>query len=64
MIEGLRVRLSNLYPPDCVAVPVGFGHTGLTRYADGRGVNMKRIASASADPSGFALWHTTPVKIV
>ena len=63
-LEGLRVRLSNLYPTECVAVPVGFGHSGLTRYADGRGVNMKRIAAAAVDSSGFALMYATPVRIV
>ena len=64
MLDGLRVRLSNLYPTECVAVPVGFGHSGLTRYADGRGVNMKRIAAAAVDSSGFALMYATPVRIV
>ena len=62
-LDGLRVRISSIYPPGCVAVPAGFGHSGLTRYADGRGVNLTRIASVSADAAGFALWSTTPVRL-
>jgi anaerobic selenocysteine-containing dehydrogenase len=62
-LESLRIMISGAYPPDTIAVPVGFGHDGMTRFADGKGVNMKRIASADIDPlTGFARWAATPVK--
>ena len=61
----LRASLSGLYAPGVIAVPVGFGHKGLTRYADMKGCNIKQIASADIDPvTGYARWHITPAKLV
>jgi anaerobic selenocysteine-containing dehydrogenase len=64
-LPSLRVRLSEIYPSGCVALPAGFGHSALSRYAAGAGSNIKRIACADLDPqTGFSLMHATPVRIV
>jgi len=56
-----------VYPgirPDVVACPIGQGHQGLGRYADGRGVNPLQLV-ALPQPSGSQLpaWGGTRVQI-
>ncbi|HEX2987481.1 MAG TPA: molybdopterin-dependent oxidoreductase, partial [Chloroflexota bacterium] len=51
-------------PPGIVAVPAGQGHTGFTRYADGRGVNPLKIVSTLTDgDTGSLAWCATRVAI-
>lgn len=50
--------------PDCVAMPVGQGHTNFTRYASNRGANPISILAPLTDSETGALaWAATRVKI-
>jgi anaerobic selenocysteine-containing dehydrogenase len=50
--------------PDCVAMPVGQGHTNFTRYASNRGANPISILAPLTDTETGALaWAATRVKI-
>jgi anaerobic selenocysteine-containing dehydrogenase len=50
--------------PDCVAMPVGQGHTNFTRYAKDRGANPISILAPLTDAETGALaWAATRVKI-
>jgi menaquinone reductase, molybdopterin-binding-like subunit len=50
--------------PDCVAMPVGQGHTNFTRYASNRGANPISILAPLTDAETGALaWAATRVKI-
>ena len=63
-VEGLSVHITDTIADDVIAIPLGFGHRGYTKYACGKGVNPKEIMSAEIDPlSGSAHWWITKVKI-
>jgi anaerobic selenocysteine-containing dehydrogenase len=50
--------------PDCVAMPVGQGHTNFTRYASDRGANPISILAPLTDSeTGSLAWAATRVKI-
>ncbi|HTW23388.1 MAG TPA: molybdopterin-dependent oxidoreductase [Candidatus Baltobacteraceae bacterium] len=50
--------------PDCVAMPIGQGHTNFTRYASNRGANPISILAPLTDTETGALaWAATRVKI-
>jgi anaerobic selenocysteine-containing dehydrogenase len=50
--------------PDCVAMPVGQGHTNFTRYASNRGANPISILAPMTDAeTGSLAWAATRVKI-
>jgi menaquinone reductase, molybdopterin-binding-like subunit len=50
--------------PDCVAMPVGQGHTSFTRYATDRGANPISILAPLTDTeTGSLAWAATRVKI-
>jgi len=50
--------------PDCVAMPVGQGHTNFTRYATDRGANPISILAPMTDAeTGSLAWAATRVKI-
>ena len=50
--------------PDCVAMPVGQGHTSFTRYAKDRGANPISILAPLTDAgTGSLAWAATRVKI-
>jgi menaquinone reductase, molybdopterin-binding-like subunit len=50
--------------PDCVAMPVGQGHTNFTRYAKDRGANPLSILAPITDvETGSLAWAATRVKI-
>ncbi len=50
--------------PDCVAMPVGQGHTNFTRYAKDRGANPISILAPLTDSeTGSLAWAATRVKI-
>ncbi|HEX4001564.1 MAG TPA: molybdopterin-dependent oxidoreductase [Candidatus Acidoferrales bacterium] len=50
--------------PDCVAMPVGQGHTNFTRYASNRGANPISILAPLTDSeTGSLAWAATRVKI-
>jgi anaerobic selenocysteine-containing dehydrogenase len=50
--------------PDCVAMPVGQGHTNFTRYATERGANPISILAPLTDSeTGSLAWAATRVKI-
>ncbi|MGA8870953.1 MAG: molybdopterin-dependent oxidoreductase [Candidatus Acidiferrales bacterium] len=50
--------------PDCVAMPIGQGHTNFTRYAKDRGANPISILAPLTDAETGALaWAATRVKI-
>jgi anaerobic selenocysteine-containing dehydrogenase len=50
--------------PGVVAIPIGQGHTGYGRYAEGRGVNPIHIVAAQVDEqSGDLAWAATRVKL-
>ena len=50
--------------PDCVAMPVGQGHTNFTRYASDRGANPIAILAPLTDAeTGSLAWAATRVKI-
>lgn len=50
--------------PDCVAMPVGQGHTNFTRYASDRGANPISILAPLTDAeTGSLAWAATRVKI-
>jgi anaerobic selenocysteine-containing dehydrogenase len=50
--------------PDCVAMPVGQGHTNFTRYAKDRGANPISILAPLTDAeTGSLAWAATRVKI-
>jgi len=63
-LENVRVHRTKTIAPGVVAIPLGFGHTCYTRYANGKGVNPKEIMSNRIDPvSGTADWWLTRIKI-
>ncbi|HUA00358.1 MAG TPA: molybdopterin-dependent oxidoreductase [Candidatus Aquilonibacter sp.] len=50
--------------PDCVAMPIGQGHTNFTRYASNRGANPISILAPLTDTeTGSLAWAATRVKI-
>jgi menaquinone reductase, molybdopterin-binding-like subunit len=50
--------------PDCVAMPVGQGHTNFTRYASDRGANpISILAPLTDEETGALAWAATRVKI-
>jgi len=50
--------------PDCVAMPIGQGHTNFTRYASNRGANPISILAPLTDAeTGSLAWAATRVKI-
>jgi molybdopterin-containing oxidoreductase family iron-sulfur binding subunit len=50
--------------PDCVAMPIGQGHTSFTRYAKDRGANPISILAPLTDAeTGSLAWAATRVKI-
>ena len=50
--------------PDCVAMPIGQGHTNFTRYASNRGANPISILAPLTDSeTGSLAWAATRVKI-
>jgi menaquinone reductase, molybdopterin-binding-like subunit len=50
--------------PDCVAMPIGQGHTNFTRYASARGANPISILAPLTDTeTGSLAWAATRVKI-
>ncbi|HEX4075628.1 MAG TPA: molybdopterin-dependent oxidoreductase [Candidatus Acidoferrales bacterium] len=50
--------------PDCVAMPIGQGHTSFTRYAKDRGANPISILAPLTDSeTGSLAWAATRVKI-
>ncbi len=50
--------------PGVVAIPIGQGHSGYGRYAEGRGVNpIHIVASEVDDQSGELAWAATRVKV-
>ena len=50
--------------PDCVAMPIGQGHTNFTRYAKDRGANPISILAPLTDSeTGSLAWAATRVKI-
>ncbi|MGO9589985.1 MAG: molybdopterin-dependent oxidoreductase [Candidatus Acidiferrales bacterium] len=50
--------------PDCVAMPIGQGHTNFTRYAKDRGANPISILAPLTDAeTGSLAWAATRVKI-
>jgi anaerobic selenocysteine-containing dehydrogenase len=50
--------------PDVIAIPVGQGHEGFTRYASGRGVNPIAILAPVTEPeTGTLAWASTRVRI-
>ena len=50
--------------PDCVAMPIGQGHTNFTRYANDRGANPISILAPLTDAeTGSLAWAATRVKI-
>jgi anaerobic selenocysteine-containing dehydrogenase len=60
----VRVHITKTVAPGVVAVPMGFGHTAYTEYAEDKGVNPLAIMTDSIDPeSGTADWWYTRVKI-
>jgi len=56
-----------LYPglrPEVVACPIGQGHQGLGRYADGRGANPLQLIAAAEQPGQQSLiWGGTRVQV-
>ena len=59
------VHLSPGIRPDCVAVPIGQGHTAYGRYAEGRGENPVDLLSSEPERmSGGLPWLSTKVKLV
>ncbi|GBD11273.1 Menaquinone reductase, molybdopterin-binding-like subunit [bacterium HR23] len=51
-------------PPEVVAVPFGFGHAGMGRWANGRGANVFRILAPLTDSeTGAFAWSATRVRI-
>jgi anaerobic selenocysteine-containing dehydrogenase len=50
-------------PPEVVAIPFGQGHTGLGRYADGRGANPFNLLDPLQNESGDLAFLATRVKI-
>lgn len=63
-IGSVKVHLTKTTAPDVIAIPIGFGHTSFTKYAEDKGVNPKQIMSDEIDPiSGTADWWFTRVKI-
>jgi len=55
-----------IYPgirPEVVAAPLGQGHQGLGRYADGRGVNPLRLSSQPETDGGIPFLATIPVQV-
>ena len=61
----VRVNITETVPPDCVYVPMGFGHTGYDEFIRGKGANPNEIIVGEKDPiSGHKIWWNTPVKIV
>ncbi len=50
--------------PDVVAMPMGQGHAGMGRYADGRGVNpLHLLAGVMDEQNGTPAWGATRVRI-
>ncbi len=50
--------------PDAIAVPLGQGHDGYGRYADGRGANpMKAVGVATDNRTGEPAHHATRISI-
>ncbi len=50
--------------PDVVAMPMGQGHEGMGRYADGRGVNpLDLVAGLMDEANGLPAWGATRVRI-
>ncbi|MDY6970161.1 MAG: molybdopterin dinucleotide binding domain-containing protein, partial [Spirochaetota bacterium] len=63
-IEDLKVHITKTVAPNVVAIPLGFGHIAFTKYAEGKGVNPKKIMSDEIDPlSGITDWWCTRIKI-
>jgi len=61
----VRVNITETVPPDCVYIPMGFGHTGYDEFIRGKGANPNEIIFGGRDPvSGHKAWWSTPVKIV
>ncbi len=61
----VRVNITETVPPDCVYVPMGFGHTGYDEFIKGKGANPNEIMFGGKDPvSGHKVWWSTPVKII
>lgn len=51
-------------PPEVVAVPMGFGHSGMGRWANGRGANVFSILAPLTDAeTGAFAWCATRVSI-
>lgn len=58
----LASHISGGVRPGTVAVPVGQGHTGFGRYAEGRGANPIPLLSPEPEPvSGGLRWNSTRV---
>lgn len=51
----LPVYVSPAAPPDVLAIPLGWGHDGLGRWAEGRGVNPLTVLAPLADAATGAL---------
>lgn len=63
-IGSVRAHLTDTVAPDTIAIPLGFGHKALTKYAKKKGVNPKEIMASDIDPlTGAANWWLTRVKI-
>ncbi len=56
-----------VYPgirPDLVAIPMGQGHDGMGRYADGRGANPLNLLAAAESVAGrLPAWGATRVAV-
>jgi anaerobic selenocysteine-containing dehydrogenase len=63
-IGKVKVLITKTVAPGVVAVPMGFGHEGFTKYGDDKGVNPRLIMADAIDAeSGTADWWYTRVKI-
>ncbi len=63
-IGSVRVHVTDIVPPETIAIPLGFGHAAYTKYAKKKGVNPKKIMASEIDPlTGAANWWLTRVKI-
>jgi anaerobic selenocysteine-containing dehydrogenase len=63
-LHGLELHVTDTVAPDCLAVPLGFGHRNCTAWSNGRGLNPKPIMKADIDPlTGAADWWCTSVAL-
>lgn len=59
-----RVNVSEGVMPGVVSVPVGFGHTAWDEFSKGKGDNVFKILSVSAEPgTGLATWTGSTANI-